>query len=73
MSKMAELDYDIEQLFIDGLTAKEIAKQLDCPIEIVQGWIDNVSAEMDEAFGEFDPPELEVYEMDEVYSPYNGA
>jgi hypothetical protein len=69
---MAELDYDIEQLFIDGLTAKEIAQQLDCPIEIVQGWIDNVSAEMDEAFGEFEPPELEVYDIEEVYSPYFG-
>jgi len=69
MSKMAELDYDIEQLFIDGLTAKEIAQQLDCPIEIVQGWIDSVSADM----GEFEPPELEVYDMEEVYSPYYGA
>jgi len=69
MSKMAELDYDIEQLFIDGLTAKQIAEQLDCPIEIVQGWIDNVSAEMDK----FEPPELEVYDLEEVYSPYYGA
>ena len=68
MSKMAELDYDIEQLFIDGLTAKQIAEQLDCPIEIVQGWIDNVSTEMDE----FEPPELEVYDLEEVYSPYLG-
>jgi hypothetical protein len=72
MSKMAELDYDIEQLFIDGLTAKQIAEQLDCPIEIVQGWIDGVSAEMDEAFSEFEPPELEVYDIEEVYSPYLG-
>jgi len=72
MSKMAELDYDIEQLFIDGLTAKEIAQQLDCPIEIVQGWIDSVTREMDEAFGEFEPPELEAYDIEEVYSPYLG-
>ena len=69
MSKMAELDYDIEQLFIDGLTAKEIAQQLDCPREIVQGWIDSVSADM----GEFEPLELEVYDLEEVYSPYYGA
>jgi hypothetical protein len=72
MSKMAELDYDIEQLFIDGLTAKQIAEQLDCPIEIVQGWIDSVTREMDEAFGEFEPPELEAYDIEEVYSPYLG-
>jgi len=56
MSKMSELDYDIEQLYIDGLTAKEIAQQLDCPLEIVQGWIAQVGGEMDEAFGEFEPP-----------------
>ena len=75
MSKMADLSYDIEQLFIDGLTAKQIAEQLDCPIEIVQGWIDGVGAEMDEAFGEFEPPELEAYDIvdiEEVYSPYLG-
>ena len=72
MSKMPELDYDIEQLYIDGLTAKEIAKQLDCPLEIVQGWIAQVGAEMDEAFGDFEPPELEAYDMDEVYSPFNS-
>jgi len=71
MSKMAELDYDIEQLYIDGLTAKEIASQLNCPLEIVQGWIAQIGEEMDEAFGEFEPPELEVYDMDEVYSPFN--
>jgi DNA-directed RNA polymerase specialized sigma24 family protein len=64
MSKMAELDYDIEQLFIEGLTAKQIAKQLDCPLNIVQGWIDSVSADMTD---EFEPPELEVYDLEDVY------
>lgn len=40
MSKMAELDYDIEQLFIEeNLSAKQIAKQLNCPVEVVTGWI----------------------------------
>ena len=37
MSKMAELDYDIEQLYIEGFDAKSIAVQLGCPIEIVLG------------------------------------
>ena len=37
MSKMAELDYDIEQLYIEGFDAKSIAIQLGCPIEIVLG------------------------------------
>jgi len=39
MSKMAELDYDIEQLFIEGLTEKNIAKTLDIPVEMVYDWM----------------------------------
>ena len=40
MSKMAELDYDIEQLYIEeNLSAKQIAKRLNCPVEVVAGWI----------------------------------
>ena len=35
MSKMAELAYDIEQLYIDGMSARTIALTLDCPIETV--------------------------------------
>jgi hypothetical protein len=39
MSKVAELAYDIEQLYINGWSAYKISDILDCPIEIVQGWI----------------------------------
>ena len=39
MSAMSELAYDIEQLYIDGFSPSEIACELDCPIEIVLGWI----------------------------------
>jgi len=42
MSKMAELDlysYDIEQLYIEGLTEKNIAKTLDVPVEYVYAWM----------------------------------
>jgi hypothetical protein len=35
MSKMAELDYDIQELFIEGLSANEIAKQLNVPVTFV--------------------------------------
>jgi len=41
MSKMAELDmytYDIEQLYIEGLTEKNIAKTLDIPVEYIYAW-----------------------------------
>jgi hypothetical protein len=37
---MAELAYDIEQLYIEGYSPKSIAIQLECPLEIVYGWIE---------------------------------
>ena len=39
MSKMAELAYDIEQLYIEGLNAGQIARELNCPKQIVLDWI----------------------------------
>ena len=60
MSKIAELSYDIEQLYIEGMSARMIALTLDCPIGIVNGWI--------EGNGVVDMPQEE-----EVYSPYYGA
>jgi hypothetical protein len=60
MSKLADLSYDIETLFIDGLSPREIAEQLNCPLGIVKGAL--------EGFG-VDVRDLE----DEIYSPYYGA
>ena len=39
MSKMSELAWDIEQLYIEGLSAKRIAKELGCPVSVVEDWI----------------------------------
>ena len=63
MSKMSELSYDIEQLYIDGMSAKVIALTLECPIDIVLGCLEEMGVE-DVA----DKPQ-----EDEVYSPYYGA
>jgi hypothetical protein len=60
MSKVAELAYDIEQLYIEGMSARMIALTLECPIEIVLGAL--------EEMGVADAPQEE-----EVYSPYYGA
>jgi hypothetical protein len=49
MSKMAELSYDIEQLYIEGHSAKVIAVMLECPIELVVGRL--------EEMGEADAPQ----------------
>jgi uncharacterized membrane protein len=50
MSKMAEVDYDIEQLFLEGLTEKNIAKTLEIPVEMVYDWMkeNGISAEESE-------------------------
>lgn len=59
MSKMSDLAYDIEQLYIEGFSAKSIAAQLECPIEQVLGFLEDN--------GVADAPQ------EEIYSPYNGA
>jgi hypothetical protein len=60
MSKVAELAYDIEQLYIDGHSAKTIATLLECPIEMVLAQLQEM--------GVADTPQAE-----EIYSPYYGA
>jgi hypothetical protein len=59
MSKVAELAYDIEQLYIEGFSPKSISAQLGCPLSMVYDWI--------EEQGVAEAPQ------DEEYSPYNGA
>ena len=39
---MSELAYDIEQLYIEGHSPKMIARMLECPVEIVYAWIEDV-------------------------------
>ena len=48
MSKVAELAYDIEQLYIEGYSPKSIAVQLGCPVETVYEWIKSNGCEIDE-------------------------
>jgi hypothetical protein len=42
MSKMAELSYDMEQLYIEGMSARQIAQELMCPIELVLGFLEEL-------------------------------
>ena len=50
MSKMSELDYEIEQLYIEGHNPRTISALLECPIELVLNWVENVNCEWDNAF-----------------------
>jgi len=61
MSKMAELSYDIEQLYIEGFNSRAIAAELDCPLEIVLG-----------ALAEMNVKDV-AEKPHEEYSPYYGA
>lgn len=45
MSTMSELSYDIEQLYIEGRTVREIAAELACSIQLVNDWIAGVGVE----------------------------
>lgn len=40
MSKMKDLSYEIEQLYIEGYSAKTISVMLECPVEVVYNWVD---------------------------------
>ena len=55
MSKMADLSYDIQELYIEGHSAKVIAVMLECPIEMVL-------AELEE---------MGVADAPQEYDPYN--
>ena len=57
MSKVAELMYDIEQLYIEGFNSRAIAEELGCPLEFVLSAL----------------KEMNVQDALEEYSPYNGA
>ena len=63
MSKIADLAYDIEQLYIDGMSAKNIARILDCPIEMVLTALQEMGVD----------DVAETPQDEEIYSPYYGA
>jgi hypothetical protein len=42
MSKINELSYDIEQLFIEGYSPRTISVILECPIDLVYDWLESV-------------------------------
>ena len=60
MSAIKDLAYDIEQLYIEGMSARMIALTLECPIELVLGALEEMNVA--------DAPQEE-----EIYSPYYGS
>jgi DNA invertase Pin-like site-specific DNA recombinase len=66
MGKLAELAYDIEQLYIEGYSPKTIAVMLGCEMTIVYEWLEDNSIK-DEA--------IDPAEWDQAFPPseYYGA
>lgn len=54
MSKIAELMYDIEQLYIDGMSSRQIALELDCPLTMVLAAMEEMNVEDDDTAVEQD-------------------
>jgi hypothetical protein len=55
MSKVAELAYDIEQLYIEGFNSRAIAEELGCPLEVVLSALKEMNVEdSTEDFSPFD-------------------
>ena len=43
--QMAQLSYEIEQLYIEGFSPKTIALMLECPIDLVYSWLEEQSVD----------------------------
>jgi hypothetical protein len=56
---MSELDWQIENLACEGMSARAIANELGCPIDIVLGKLEDMGV-------------VEKPQAEEVYSPYYG-
>jgi len=54
MSKLAELAYDIEQLYIEGYSPKTIALQVGCTLDMVYDWIESNGVDVDEELSPFE-------------------
>jgi hypothetical protein len=56
---MSELEWQIQELFIEGHGPRTIANQLGCAVELVYGWMKQNGV-------------VEEPQDDEIYSPYLG-
>lgn len=62
MSKMAELAYDIEQLYIEGYSPKTISIMLGCEMTMVYEWLEDNCIKDDT---------IEPAEWDQAFPPSN--
>jgi hypothetical protein len=70
MSKIAELAYDIEQLYIEGLHPTKIAQELGCPLTMVYDWLEEQSLDTEEEAVDTDVGKAVFARMVEDLSPF---
>ncbi len=63
MGAVKDMYYDVETLFIEGYTAKQIAAELLIPVEYVNSVLSDFGVD----------PEDFISDPDEIYSPYHGT
>ena len=63
-TKLSDVAYDIEQLYIEGYRPVTIAAQLDIPLSLVYDWLESINASAD-----VDAEDWDELEADE-YDPY---
>ena len=69
MSKLAELAYDIEQMWIEGYRPSTIAAMLECPVSLVYDWLEDNSITEDE---DIDPAEWDqAFPQESDYDPFD--
>ena len=71
MAAVKDMFYDIETLFIEGLTAKEIAKELMIDVQYVNDVLDTFGVDPED-FDDEDL-ELEATDLDDIAGDYYGA
>jgi hypothetical protein len=62
MSKLADVAYDIEQLYIEGYKPTTIAAQLDIPLSLVYDWLEQTNLDDDVDAQDWDEIEAEEYD-----------
>lgn len=67
MSAMSDLAYDIEQLYIDGLSARQIADQLNCELSLVVGWLTEQGVKPFDQWSDSAQSRL----ISDLYNPFN--
>jgi hypothetical protein len=68
MGAVKDLYYDVESMFIEGLSAREISKALNVPLESVQDILDDFGVDAEDQEVEVDAEdwdELEAFDTDD--------